>query len=680
MDTQIWLCDLSYTQQGVSAEVMPAAMGGIAAWCEARCRHPVGFRLFKYPETLIHEMTEGVPRIVGFSNYSWNLELSHAFAQVFKQKHPEVIVVMGGPNYPLDPAGQEAFLRRYSAVDFYVFREGEMAFTALVEALIEHGFDVEKVKDLRLDSVHAVCGDGRFLSGDLAPRIRDLSGIPSPYITGRMDGFFDGKLMPILQTNRGCPFGCTYCNEGNEYHSHVFRHSQERIAAEIGYIGRKMAESRASGGRNDLFIADDNFGMYAEDLDTCRALARSRETHGWPEYITVATGKNKVHRVIEAARLLPGAMRLTGSVQSLDPDVLRNVHRSNVDSSHLIRLAEEAERLGANSHAEVILGLPGDSVEKHFKSVQMLIDAGFVEIRIYQLMLLAGAELSSSEVRRRFGLRTHFRVIPRSFGDYVVDPERRVMAAEIEEIVTAQDTLSFDEYLRCRRFALLVNVLYNDGVFGGILKLLRHLEISRFAWIQSVAEHPLPERLARQVYDFVRETREELWESEEDLLAFTRQPESIDRLLREELGSNLILKYRTLVLEEQLQELTDVARATVLDLIRQRGKLTAAVEALVRDLVTFELLSKVDLWRGDYAPHDAVLQHDVEEFLRSSDEVPLSKCRLPEPRRFRFLLTKEQIGVIERSLNAYGRNLAGRARISTRVHVKSLNRHAIPIQ
>ena len=29
-----------------------------------------------------------------------------------------------------------------------------------------------------------------------------------------MDKFFDGKLIPMLQTNRGCPFSCTFCTDG----------------------------------------------------------------------------------------------------------------------------------------------------------------------------------------------------------------------------------------------------------------------------------------------------------------------------------------------------------------------------------------------------------------------------------------------------------------------------------
>jgi len=41
-------------------------------------------------------------------------------------------------------------------------------------------------------------------------RIKDLDEIPSPYLTGVLDKFFDGKLAPFIETNRGCPFTCSF--------------------------------------------------------------------------------------------------------------------------------------------------------------------------------------------------------------------------------------------------------------------------------------------------------------------------------------------------------------------------------------------------------------------------------------------------------------------------------------
>lgn len=673
MCVQIWLCDLCYTQQIVSAEAMPMAVGGIATFCESYVDPAPEVRVFKYPEKLMEAMKEGPPHIIGFSNYCWNLELSYGFAQLFKRKYADTVVIMGGPNYPIDLPSQEQFMRDHPAIDFYIAKEGELPFSKLVGALMAHNFDVDAVKNLKLGSAHAITMEGRFVTAPLLDRLRDLTVIPSPYLTGKMDEFFDGVLMPILQTNRGCPFTCTYCTEGNQYFHKIYRNSGEKIAAEIDCIGHKMAESRASGGRNDLFIADSNFGMFKEDLETCRMIAHAQKLYNWPEYVIAGTGKNQQKRVLEASRIINGAIRLTGSVQSLDPEVLVNIKRTNINAQQLMELAIEANEIGTNSHSEVILALPGDSAEKHLKTIKTLTDAGFTNVTMFQLMMLPGSEISTPEVRKQYEMRSRYRVLPRCFGNYSVDGES-VVTAEIEEIVTSLDTLPFEDYLDCRRFNLMVTIFYNDGVFQGLLKLLRHLEISRYTWLKAIFDHEFTGELAQTIDNFIRETKEELWDSRDDLVAFTRKPENIEKYLNDELGANLIYKYQALATNEHLRELADVARVSILKVIAEKGKLTPQIEAFVGDILTYEVLRKVDIFKGDYSPHYAKLRHDVAKFLEAPDDTPLSEFVFAEPRTYQFVLDEEQIDIIERSLNTYGRSTVGMTRILPRVRIKALFR------
>jgi radical SAM superfamily enzyme YgiQ (UPF0313 family) len=632
-------------------------------------------RLFKYPEKLIGAMKEGAPDIIGLSNYCWNLELGYGFAQIFKRKHPETVVVMGGPNYPIDAPSQEQFVRDHPAIDFYVLKEGEVAFAGLAQSLVENKFDIDTVKNLKPGSVHSITRDGNFVVGQVLDRLGDLTEIPSPYVTGIMDEFFDGRLMPILQGNRGCPFTCTYCTEGNQYFRQVRWNSAEKIAAEIDYVGRKMAESRASGGRNDLFIADSNFGMMKEDLETCRQIARSQQQHGWPEYIIVGTGKNKKERVLEAARIIGGKMRLAGSVQSLDPEVLANIKRSNVDVQQLIDMAAEAKGIGTHSYAEVILNLPGDSAKKHLESIRPLIDAGFTDVYMFQLMMLPGSVLYTPQEREKYRMRTQYRVIPRCFGNYEINGDN-LITGEIEEIVTSLDTMTFEDYLYCRRFNLIVTIFYNDAVFQGLLKLLRRLEISRYTWIKAAFDHEFMGVLARTIDDFVRETREELWDSREELAAFIGKPENVEKYINDELGANLIFKYQSLATNQYLRELAEVARVTILETIAEKGKLTGQIEAFVDDILTYEVQRRTDIFKGDYEPRHVRMQHDIPKFLVSADDTDLSEFVCAGPQQYRFELDDEQIQIIERSLNTYGRSPVGMARILARVHVKTLLRRA----
>src|SRR5205085_5217891 len=111
-----------------------------------------------------------------------------------------------------------------------IIKEGEVGFSQLLARLIENGMDAKKVKaGSELPSVHWLRSDGPAALPHEVARLQDLTVIPSPYISGKLDEFFDGHLIPILQTNRGCPFSCTFCVEGLSYYNKVFRNSSEKI-------------------------------------------------------------------------------------------------------------------------------------------------------------------------------------------------------------------------------------------------------------------------------------------------------------------------------------------------------------------------------------------------------------------------------------------------------------------
>lgn len=158
-------------------------------------------------------------------------------------------------------------------------------------------------------------------------RIMDLSLIPSPYLSGRLNPYLDDKLMPVIQTNRGCPFSCTFCTEGQTYWSKVRKKDKNLIASEITWITKQIKDKKNKVSKDDLLIADSNFGMFNEDIDTCHVIANQQKKNGYPKYINVATGKNRKEKVLESAKILSGALKLAGSVQSLDPKVQENIKR-----------------------------------------------------------------------------------------------------------------------------------------------------------------------------------------------------------------------------------------------------------------------------------------------------------------------------------------------------------------
>jgi tRNA A37 methylthiotransferase MiaB len=665
--------DPTYTQQAVSADLIPQAVGGIATYTEKMVSLNEPIRVFKYPEKLAQALDEhGCPDVIGFSNYVWNCDLSSAFARRIKELSPKTIVVFGGPNYPIQPVVQEQFLRERPYIDFCINKEGELAFANLIAAIIESNGNLDQVHGT-LASVHSIGpDDNAHLTGEVE-RIRDLSEIPSPYTTGRMDEFFDGKLLPIIQTNRGCPFSCTFCVEGVRYYNKIYLNSQSKMSAEIHHIGKKMEEIRHLGGRNDLFIADSNFGMYKDDIDTCKVIAEAQEKYNWPEYINVATGKNQKERVLAASKLINGALRLSGSVQSLDPEVLENISRANIGADGLMQLALEAADIGANSYSETILCLPGDSKEKHYNTLRQVIEASFNMVSTFQLMMLPGTNMNTEETREKFGMITRFRVFPRCYGFYDVQGER-IVSAEIEEICVALNTLTFDDYLDCRKMHLLIAVFHNDGVFGSLLRYLRTNGYSVFRWLEIIHGSQLPLRLDQLIEEFLQDTRDELWGTREELEQFIQQPGTIEKYLDGELGNNLLFTYKTRALIGYVNELAEVAQAATFQVLDERGDADPEAPSFIDDAIAYQVSRMTNVFEDREQVPSASLNYDIQAYDEELKSGPISEYRFSSMVNYEFVQTDEQNSLLERYFEVFGSTDFGIGRMMTKVYVKRLLR------
>ena len=103
----------------------------------------------------------------------------------------------------------------------------------------------------------------------------------------------------------------------------------------------------------------------------------------------------------------------------------------------------------AKTYSDIIVGLPGDSKEKHFESLRFCIDNKVSTLRMHQAIMLIGTEMASEKMRNKHGLKTKFRTVPGAVGYYDLLGKKHAIA-EIEEIIVANNTLSEKDYLDCQ--------------------------------------------------------------------------------------------------------------------------------------------------------------------------------------------------------------------------------------
>ena len=672
---KIWLADLTYTQQSIASDVVPAAIGMIAEYTEQRLPNLEKIKLFKYPENLSEELSKSPPDLIGFSNYIWNSSLSDSFMKQIKKICPDTITVAGGPNFPTDEREQEFYLKNRRWIDYYIIKEGEHAFSVLVENLINKVSPEELLNTPNLITIK----NENFSSSKKIERITDLTKIPSPYLSGRLDEFLDGKLLPITQTNRGCPFTCTFCTEGQGYWTKVRRKPRDVVEGEISYIAEKMNSLEKKNRRTDLLIADSNFGMFEEDLDTCKIIAEEQDKNDYPKYINVATGKNKKERVLEAAKIVKGAMKLAGSVQSLDPDVQENIKRKNISSVEIVDMALKSSEIGANTYSEVILGLPGDTKEKHFSTLKTLVESSFTTLSMYQLMILPGTELGSVETKEKFQMKTKFRVVPRCYGSYNVLGEE-LNVAEIEEICTSHNTLSFNDYLECRKMNLIINIFYNDSVFEEVIDLLRKTRISIWDWLNKLYENSSKKKFKEfnnLLQDFLDDSEGELWSNFSELRDFTEKKENIDKFIQGKLGSNLIFKYKSRSLTKDLESISKIAEVSTEEILNEKIGKAEDHLVFVQELINYKRCQIENIFNLEKTKI-STFNFNIPKFLAEkkgeSHIVNFDSYKFKESQNFEFELTSEQINQITSYNSLFGLTLTGISRTLSRVYIKKLFR------
>ncbi len=660
----IYLADLTHTGQVVASNVAPLGIGVIASYLKQHLSD-VDVELFKYPSDLDSALGKQAPDVIGFANYSWNCELAYEFASRIKDVLPRTVVVFGGPNYGLTEEEIRDFWRRYPRIDFYVVKEGEIAFLKLFEELRACSFDADKVRASVIPPSNChYLKNGDLVMGGLLPRVKDLGELGSPYLMGLMDKFFDDVLIPMIHTTRGCPFACTFCTEGNSYYTKV-AHRYD-LKDELLYIAQRKKSVQ------DLVITDANFGMFREDAEKANTLAAIQTEYGWPKRILVSTGKNQKERIIEVASKLNGAISIAASLQSTNAEVLVNIKRSNISGDGLRVIVEKSTAADTPTYTEIILGLPGDSVKIHTQSLRDVIDAGLGIVRMYQLILLPQTELNTPETRAKYAMKTKFRINPRSFGKYGV-LGKDVCAIEAEEICISNSTMTSEDYFLCRELDLTVEIIHNTGMFIELQGLCLNLGISWFdlivAFFEKRRSHG-PKITA--LYDsFTANSQKRLWDSAESVQAHVAS--NIDAYLNDPYGTNEMAMSKAIAFFQLQDELHDILFAQMSEALESRGLLDEHHALYIAELEQYSKLRKKDFIDAS-KEHSALLHFDFANIRKLGFRVSPRDHYDPCGFELRFFHDDEQKKMIDAYIVQYGLSVDGLGRILMRAPLKALFR------
>ena len=678
MTAAIYLADLRHNFSGVLAnDCMPLGVAYVKAVLDRDLPEAASSRLFAYPDRLLEALEREPPDVLMLSNYMWNEALSFHFARVAKRRRPDTLVVMGGPNIPLEADRQIAYVAAHPEIDVYVLGEGEPVASEIVRQFLDAGKSPERLAERELPS-SIYRRDGALVRTPPWERHPQIDEVPSPWLTGCLDEFFDGRLAPLLETNRSCPFQCTFCVQGVRWYTKVHYFSIDRLREEIDYIGRRIRERSPAMGM--LRIADSNYGMFERDAEISAFIGEAQRKYGWPTYIDATTGKNRPERVIESLERVGGALVLYQSVQSLDDETLRNIKRSNISKDAYEQVMIHVRGRGLRSLSDLILGLPGETLESHRRSIADILDSGTHEMHNFQAMMLKGSELETLESRRRHRFDTRFRLLPKNYGVYGGDK-----VFDVDEIVVATGTMTFDDYLEARKVHLACSLFWNNSWFEDAVTLALSFGIARSEWL--FAMRRAMERddgaIGRLVADFERETRNELFPTREACVEFYGREENFARLLTGEIGDNLMYKYRAIASFFRWPDACRVALGETHRLLVGRGarEAIADFDTLWSDFACYVELKHAHGTTADtlLAPATALLSYDVRRWLADGMPRDSAAYRLPASRRFVFELSPQATRELEAAVRTWSTSLVGLTKGVTRIRAAAQVRDCWPV-
>ncbi len=389
----------TYAGNGFKAAYLPYAVGLLVAYAfdDEIIKENYEFKRFIFTREITDKAVESLenPSVVGFSNYIWNTRYNIVLAEKIKKKYPGCVIIFGGHNVPPD----NSFLGKYPFIDFLVHAEGEEAYRSLLLELLKEKPDYSEINNIsyRVNASECLKTPTETLT---------KTDYPSPYLTGLFDKIFeenpDMQLDAILETSRGCPRSCAYCDWGCNNRK-IKLYPIERIFAEIDW----MAE------HNVKFIwgADANFGAYDRDMEIVDYFISVREKTGCPERLRINYSMKDSQRVLDISRKLEkyGLSKegATLSFQSLDPAVLENIGRKNMSMEKFTELNGLYKAEGITTYSELILGLPGETYESFCKGFGALLAAGQHRlITVYNCELLPNSPMADPEYMKKHGIIT----------------------------------------------------------------------------------------------------------------------------------------------------------------------------------------------------------------------------------------------------------------------------------
>jgi radical SAM superfamily enzyme YgiQ (UPF0313 family) len=381
------------------------------------------------------------PKVCAFSSYVWNEVISQEIAKEVRKQYPDCIIVWGGPQ-----VGPEDYDLDWC--DIVIKAEGERNFVNILR-------DIDAGKELP-----------QTYTSD---RIDKLDECPSPYLEGVFDDIIashpEAVFAMTLETNRGCPFQCTFCDWGSLTYAKIKKFDLDKVVGELDWATQNPI--------GYLWVADANFGVFkARDIAIANLIKYACDhPDSGIDAVNIQYYKNSTEISFEIARILGKYNRgMTLSVQSMTEEVLVAIKRDNLEINDLTKLLKQAREYNVLAYSEVILPLPEESLDSFKTSITQLLECGqHNAIEMWMGQLLKNSELGSKEHIEKYGIGW----VEAYDYNYYHNPLDWNEKREKINLINKTNTMSTPEVTKAYMYGWMILQLHTQGYTQLVSRYLR---------------------------------------------------------------------------------------------------------------------------------------------------------------------------------------------------------------
>ncbi|MGZ4971345.1 MAG: DUF4080 domain-containing protein [Limisphaerales bacterium] len=361
------------------------------------------------------------PKIVGIGVYIWNATPATELVAALKRIRPDLCVIVGGPEVSFETDQQE--ITRLA--DYVITGEADLKFAEVCGKILNGNPPTQKV---------------------IPAELPELGKLNLPYELYNNDDVAHRVI--YVEASRGCPFTCEFCLSSLDIPVRQF--DIELLLAEM----QKLLDR----GVKQFKFVDRTFNL---NINTSRRILEFfLERYRPGLFVHFEMIPDRLPEALRAiiAKFPVGALQFEVGIQTFNTDVAKNISRRNDFTKTADNFCYLREHTGVHIHADLIIGLPGETLESFAAGFDRLVAMRPQEIQVGILKRLRGTPIVRHD--------TEWQMV------YSANPTYEILQNKLLDFATMQ---------RLRRFAKYWDLVANSGNFFETTPLLWSNDASPFS-------------------------------------------------------------------------------------------------------------------------------------------------------------------------------------------------------